>query len=132
MKEQTLALIKPDAIAKNYQGKIIDDILEAGFAIKAMRMLHLGKEDAERFYAVHKNKDFFGPLVAFMTGGPTIAMLLEKENAVEDFRELMGKTDPREAAPGTLRKKYAENMRRNAVHGSDSPQNAKKEIAFFF
>ncbi|MDZ7821116.1 MAG: nucleoside-diphosphate kinase [Candidatus Marinimicrobia bacterium] len=132
MKEQTLALIKPDAIAKRYEGKIIDNILKAGFEIKAMKMLHFDKAEAERFYAVHKEKDFFRPLVEFMTGGPVIAMLLEKENAIEDYRRLMGRTDPGKAASGTLRKEYGETTRRNAVHGSDSPENAKKEIAFFF
>ncbi len=132
MKEQTLALIKPDAIAKKYQGKIIDDILKAGFEIKAMKMLYLDNEKAKQFYAVHKGKDFYIPLVEFMTSGPTIVMLLEKENAVSDYRDLMGKTNPEKAAEGTLRKKYGETTRRNAVHGSDSTENAKKEIAFFF
>ncbi|MDZ7797673.1 MAG: nucleoside-diphosphate kinase [Candidatus Marinimicrobia bacterium] len=132
MKEQTLALIKPDAIAEKYQGKIIDDILNTGFEIKAMKMLYLDKEKARQFYAVHKGKDFYMPLVEFMTSGPTIVMLLEKENAVSDYRDLMGRTNPEKAAEGTLRKKYGETNRRNAVHGSDSTENAKKEIAFFF
>lgn len=131
-KEQTLALIKPDAMGKQLEGKIIDDILTAGFTIKAMRMLYLTESEARTFYAVHRNKEFYEPLVAFMTSGPIIAMILERENAVEAYRALMGKTDPAEAANGTLRKKYGENTRRNAVHGSDSPENAKKEIAFFF
>lgn len=132
MKEQTLALIKPDAIEKRYQGLIIHDILDAGFEIKAMRMLHLTQEQARAFYKVHEGKDFYEPLVAFMTSGSIIALLLEKDNAIMDYRKLMGKTDPESAKPGTLRHKYAETTRRNAVHGSDSPQNAKKEIAFFF
>lgn len=132
MEEQTLALIKPDAISKRYQGLIIHDILDAGFDIKAMKMLHLSKEEAEAFYEVHKGKDFYEPLVAFITSGSIIALHLEKENAIADYRALMGKTDPEIAAPGTLRHKYAETTRRNAVHGSDSPENAKKEIAFFF
>ncbi|MBN2781318.1 MAG: nucleoside-diphosphate kinase [Candidatus Marinimicrobia bacterium] len=132
MKEQTLALIKPDAIAKRYQGLIIHEILEAGFEIKAMKMLHLTEEGAKAFYAVHKEKEFYEPLVEFMTSGSIIAMILEKENAVADYRELMGPTDPGAAAEGTLRRKFAETTRRNAVHGSDSPDNAKKEIAFFF
>lgn len=131
-KEQTLALIKPDAIAKQLEGKIIDDILTAGFTIKAMRLLYLKEAEARDFYAVHRNKEFYEPLVAFMTSGPIIVMTLERENAVEAYRALMGKTDPAEAAEGTLRKKYGENTRRNAVHGSDSQENAKKEIAFFF
>lgn len=130
--EQTLALIKPDAMAKQLEGKIIDDILTAGFTIKAMRMLYFSESAARKFYAVHREKEFYEPLIAFMTSGPVIAMILEKENAVEAYRSLMGKTDPAAAAEGSLRKKYGENTRRNAVHGSDSPENAKKEIAFFF
>jgi nucleoside-diphosphate kinase len=132
MKEQTLALIKPDAIEKRYQGLIIHDILDAGFEIKAMKMLHLSQEQAKAFYKVHEGKDFYEPLVAFMTSGSIIALHLEKDNAIADYRKLMGKTDPEAAEPGTLRHKYAETTRRNAVHGSDSPENAKKEIAFFF
>ncbi|MDD3095583.1 MAG: nucleoside-diphosphate kinase [Candidatus Neomarinimicrobiota bacterium] len=130
--EQTLALIKPDAMEKKLQGKIIDDILNAGFTIKTMKMLQLSKEKARKFYAVHQGKEFYAPLVAFMTSGPVIALLLEKVNAIEDYRNLMGKTDPAEAVKGSLREKYGESTRRNAVHGSDSPENAKKEIAFFF
>lgn len=130
--EQTLALIKPDAMEKKLQGKIIDDILSDGFTIKAMKMLQLSREEARRFYAVHQGKEFYEPLVAFMTGGPVIALILEKDHAIEDYRRLMGKTDPREAEAGSLRAKYGETTRRNAVHGSDSPENAKKEIAFFF
>jgi len=132
MKEQTLALIKPDAISNRYQGLIIHDILDAGFDIKAMKMLHLSQEEAKAFYQVHEGKDFYEPLVAFMTSGSIIALHLEKENAIADYRALMGKTDPEIADEGTLRHKYAETTRRNAVHGSDSPENAKKEIAFFF
>jgi nucleoside-diphosphate kinase len=131
-KEQTLALIKPDAMAKQLEGKIIDDILTAGFTIKAMRMLQLSETEAKAFYAAHKEKEFYEPLVAFMASGPIIVMILEKENAVEDYRKLMGKTDPAKATEGSLRKKYGETIRRNAVHGSDSPGNVKKEIAFFF
>lgn len=130
--EQTLALIKPDAMGKKLQGKIIDDMLSAGFTIKAMKMHQLSREEARKFYAVHQGKEFYEPLIAFMTGGPVIALLLEKENAIEDYRKLMGKTDPLEAEAGSLRAKYGETTRRNAVHGSDSPENAKKEIAFFF
>lgn len=132
MKEQTLAMIKPDAIEKKYQGLIIHDILDAGFEIKAMKMLHLSQDQAKAFYSVHKGKDFYEPLVEFMTSGSIIALLLEKDNAIQDYRALMGSTDPENAAIGSLRKKYAETTRRNAVHGSDSFENAKKEIAFFF
>lgn len=132
MKEQTLAMIKPDAIEKKYQGLIINDILNAGFDIKAMKMLQLSEDQAKVFYSDHKSKDFYEPLVAFITSGPIIALLLEKDNAIEDYRTLIGKTDPKNAAEGTIRKKYAESKRRNAVHGADSPKNAKKEIAFLF
>jgi len=132
MKEQTLAMIKPDAIEKRYQGLIINDILNAGFEIRAMRMLQLTQDQAEAFYAVHKGRDFYEPLVKFMTSGSIIALHLEKENAITDYRTLMGATNSPDAAEGTLRNKYGENNRRNAVHGSDSPENAKKEIAFFF
>ncbi|MFA6617704.1 MAG: nucleoside-diphosphate kinase [Candidatus Neomarinimicrobiota bacterium] len=132
MKEQTLAMIKPDAIEKKYQGLIIQEILDAGFEIKAIKMLQLSKDQARAFYSAHKDKEFYEPLVAFINSGPIIALLLEKDNAIEDYRTLMGKTDPEKAAEGTIRKKYAETIRRNAVHGSDSPENAKKEIAFFF
>ncbi|MBW6457887.1 MAG: nucleoside-diphosphate kinase [FCB group bacterium] len=132
MKEQTLALIKPDAVQKRSYGRIIQDILQAGFDIVGMNMLQLSREKAESFYAVHKEKEFYGPLVEFMISGPVIALVLEKGNAVAEFRVLMGKTDAALAEEGTLRHKYGENNRRNAVHGSDSPENAKKEIAFFF
>jgi nucleoside-diphosphate kinase len=132
MKEQTLALIKPDAVQKRSFGLIIHDILEAGYDIHALKMLQLSRDMAEAFYAVHKEKEFYAPLVDFMISGPVIALVLEKEHAVADLRELMGKTDARLAEKGTLRQKYGENNRRNAIHGSDSPENAKKEIAFFF
>ncbi|MCK4812377.1 MAG: nucleoside-diphosphate kinase [Candidatus Marinimicrobia bacterium] len=132
MKEQTLALIKPDAIAKRYQGLIIHDILEAEFEIKAMKMLYFTKDQAQSFYIVHKEKDFYEPLIKFMTSGSIIALLLEKDNAIADYRKLIGNIDMKLAAEGTLRKKYAESTRHNAVHGSDNSENAKKEIAFFF
>lgn len=128
----TLAIIKPDAVSKNYQGKIIDRYLEAGFKIKAMKMVHLTKESAAGFYEVHKDKGFFGDLLNFMTSGPCIPMVLEKENAVEDYRKLIGATNPDNADEGTIRKLFAENIERNAVHGSDSDENALKEAAHFF
>ena len=132
MKEQTLALIKPDAVEKRSFGLIIHDILEAGFDIPQMKMFKLSREKADSFYSVHREKEFFAPLIEFMISGPVIALVLEKEHAIADFRELMGKTDAALAAEGTLRHKYGVNGRRNALHGSDSPANAKKEIAFFF
>lgn len=132
MNDLTLALIKPDATEKRLTGKIIDMILENGFEIKAMKMLRLSRDKAEAFYDVHREREFFAPLVAFMCSAPIVALVLKKENAVSDYRSLIGTTDPETAAEGTVRKLYAETVRRNAVHGSDSDENAKKEIAFFF
>ncbi len=128
----TLAIIKPDAIRNNYQGKIIDHILDKGFRIRACQLTQLTKQDAQQFYAVHKDKPFFNDLVDFMTSGPCVPMVVEHENAVDYFRETIGATNPEEAEPGTIRKLYAESLQNNAVHGSDSPVNAEKEIAFFF
>ncbi len=130
--ERTLGLIKPDAIAAGYTGKILDHILQAGFHLKALKMLQLSRSQAEAFYAVHRERPFFADLVEFMTSGPIVAFVIEKENAVAAYRELMGATDPKKAAPGTLRALYGQNIERNAVHGSDSPENARREIAFFF
>ncbi len=131
-KEITLAIIKPNATEKKATGKIIDMILGAGFNIKGMKMLHLTKKDAERFYEVHKERPFFNDLTDFMSSGPIVVMALEKENAVEDYRKLIGATNPAEAAEGTVRKLFGENIERNAVHGSDSPENGIKEVGFFF
>ena len=131
-KEITLAIIKPNATEKKATGKIIDMILEAGFEIKAMKMLHLTKKEAEGFYEVHKDKPFFNDLTDFMSSGPIVVMALEKENAVEDYRKLIGATNPVEAAEGTVRKLFGENIERNAVHGSDSPENGIKEVGYFF
>jgi nucleoside-diphosphate kinase len=130
--ERTLGLIKPDAIAAGYTGKILDHILQAGFRIVGLRLLHLSRVQAEAFYAVHRERPFFRSLVEFMSSGPVVAFVLEKENAIAAYRELMGATDPAKAAPGTLRALFAQNIERNAVHGSDSPENARREIAFFF
>lgn len=130
--ERTLGLIKPDAIAAGYTGKIIDHILQAGFHIRGLKMLHMTRTQAEAFYAVHRERPFFADLVNFMTSGPVIAFVLEKKEAVSAYRELMGATDPAKAAPGTIRALYGQNIERNAVHGSDSPENARREIAFFF
>lgn len=130
--ERTLGLIKPDALEAGLAGRILDDILQAGFRLVALRMLTLTRAQAEAFYAAHQNKPFFDSLVRFMTSGPIIAFVLEKEEAIEAYRTLMGATNPAQAAPGTLRAKYAQSIERNAVHGSDSPEAAEREIAFFF
>lgn len=125
-------MVKPDAFGKGFTGGIIDQILGAGYKIKAMKALQLTKESASEFYAVHKERPFYGELVEFMSSGPIIAAILEKENAVADFRTLIGATNPANAAEGTIRKKYASSMGENAVHGSDSDENAKIEGDFFF
>ncbi len=132
MSNRTLAILKPDSVQKNYVGQIITKITEAGFKIKAIKMIHLSKSSAEGFYEVHKERGFYGELVDYMTSGPCIPIALEKENAVADFRKLIGATDPAEAAEGTIRKLYAANKAENAVHGSDSDENAAKEILHFF
>jgi len=132
LSNKTLAIIKPDAVANGYSGAIIDIIIKAGFKIRAMRMVQLTKSSAEGFYAVHKERPFFGELVEYMTSGPCIPIALEKTNAVEDYRKIIGATDPAKADEGTIRKLYAKDIQSNAVHGSDSDDNAKKEIAHFF
>lgn len=125
-------MLKPDAIENGHMGKIIDMIIEAGFAIKAMKYTRLSEEQAKKFYEVHAERPFYGELVEYMTSGPIVAAILEKENAVADFRALIGATDPAEAAEGTIRSKYAESKGRNAVHGSDSDENAEIEGKFHF
>ncbi|RMF50300.1 MAG: nucleoside-diphosphate kinase [Bacteroidetes bacterium] len=130
--ERTLGLIKPDAMAQGLLGKILDHILRAGFRLVGLKLLKLTREQAEAFYSVHRERPFFPSLVEFMTSGPVVAFVLEKENAIADYRTLMGATDPAKAAPGTLRALFGQNVERNAVHGSDSPENAQREIAFFF
>ncbi|WP_456323221.1 nucleoside-diphosphate kinase [Hydrogenimonas sp.] len=130
--ERTLSIIKPDAVKKNVIGKIIDRFESNGLRIAGMKKLQLSEQDAAAFYAVHKGRPFFGELVEFMTSGPVVVMVLEGENAVAKNRELMGATNPKEAAPGTIRADFAESIDANAVHGSDSLENAKIEIAFFF
>lgn len=132
MSNRTLAILKPDSVQKKYIGQIITKITEAGFKIKAIKMIHLSKSSAEGFYEVHKERSFYRELVDYMTSGPCIPIALEKENAVADFRKLIGATDPVEAAEGTIRKLYAANKAENAVHGSDSDENAAKEILHFF
>ncbi len=130
--ERTLAILKPDCLRKNIIGKVISRITEAGFDIIALKHVRLTPETAGGFYEVHRARPFFNDLVVFMSSGPCIPMALEKENAVEDFRKLIGATDPREAAAGTIRKEFADNKQENIVHGSDSPENAEIEIGFFF
>jgi len=129
---KTFTMIKPEAVAAGHSGKIIDMIIAAGFKINAMKLTRLSKERAGEFYEVHKERPFYGELVAYMSGGPIVAMALEKDNAVADFRKLIGATDPSEAAEGTIRKKFAKSKGENAVHGSDSDENAALEIAFHF
>lgn len=130
--ERTLAIIKPDAVAAGKAGKIISMIEEAGFRILAMRMQKLTRAEAEGFYAVHRGKPFFEELVAFMTEGPVILMALEREDAIAKWREVMGATDPKNAAPGTVRALYGTDIGRNASHGSDAPETAAFEVAWFF
>lgn len=129
---RTFTMLKPDALENGYTGKIIDMIINAGFTIKAMKLTRLSEERAKEFYAVHAERPFYGELVEYMSSGPIVAAILEKDNAVEDFRKLIGATDPAEAAEGTIRKYYAESKGRNAVHGSDSDENAAIECAFHF
>lgn len=125
-------MIKPDAVEAENIGNIINMITEAGFKVKAMKLTRLNQSEAETFYAVHNERPFFGELVEYMTSGPIVAAILEKDNAVEDFRKLIGATDPAEAADGTIRKLYAESKAKNAVHGSDSDENAEIESNFHF
>lgn len=132
MAEYTLTIIKPDAVAANKVGAILNRLEESGFRIRAMKMVHLTTEDAEAFYDVHRERPFFGSLVEFMTSGPCVPVALEGENAVPRLREVMGATDPSKADEGTIRKDFASSIERNAIHGSDSPENAKRELAFFF
>ena len=129
---KTFTMIKPDAVEKNNIGGILAMINDAGFRIQAMKYTQLNKNAAGKFYAVHKERPFYGELVEFMSSGPIVAAILKKENAVEDFRKLIGATNPAEAEEGTIRKKYAESMGKNAVHGSDSDENAEIESNFFF
>jgi nucleoside-diphosphate kinase len=128
---QTLAIIKPDAVGAGKAGKVLAHLETAGFEVKALRLLSLSREQAGAFYAVHRERPFYEELVEFMTSGPVIPMVLEADDAVAKLREAIGATDPAEAAPGTVRKLYAESKGRNAIHASDSDENARGEIAFF-
>ncbi len=132
MTNRTFTMIKPDATGKGYTGAILDQIIKAGFSIKAMKWTRLSKEKAGEFYAVHKERPFYGELVDFMSSGNIVAAILEKENAVAEFRTLIGATNPAQAEEGTIRKNFAASIGENAVHGSDSDENAEIEGNFFF
>jgi nucleoside-diphosphate kinase len=130
--ERTFSIVKPDAVAAGHTGGILAMIQEAGFKIIGLRMTQLAPEQAQAFYAVHRERPFFGGLVKFMTEGPIVVMALEREDAVKKLREVMGATNPANAAEGTIRKRFATDIERNAIHGSDAPETAAAELAFFF
>ena len=130
--QRTLAIIKPDAVERQLTGAIIQRIESAGFHVRAMRRLHLSQQQAEGFYAVHRERPFFDSLTAFMSSGPAVVMVLEAPDAIKQWRTLMGATDPAKADPGTLRKEFAQSIERNATHGSDAPETAAYEIGYFF
>ena len=130
--EQTLAIIKPDAVAARYAGRIIQRIEEAGFQIRAMRLLRLSQTEAEGFYAVHRQRPFFKSLTSFMASGPVVVLALEAEDAIKKWRALMGATDPAKADGGTLRKEFGASIENNATHGSDAPETAAFELGYFF
>ncbi len=132
MSERTLAIIKPDAVDRRVAGRIIQRIEDAGFQIRAMKRLHLTRNQAQGFYAVHRERPFFGSLTEFMSSGPSIVMVLEAPGAIKKWRTLMGATDPAKADPGTIRKEFAQSIERNATHGSDAPETAAFEIGYFF
>jgi nucleoside-diphosphate kinase len=132
MAERTLAIIKPDAVKARYTGKIIQRIEEAGFTIRAMRLLNLSTQEAEGFYAVHRERPFFGSLTAFMSSGPAVVIALEAPDAIRKWRTLMGATDPAKADAGTLRKEFGASIEHNATHGSDAPETAAFELGYFF
>jgi nucleoside-diphosphate kinase len=132
MSNKTFTMIKPDATSKGYTGAILDQIIKAGFSVKAMKWIHLSPTQAGTFYEVHKERPFYQELVDFMSSGPIVAAILEKDNAVADFRTLIGATNPAQAEEGTIRKKFAASIGENAVHGSDSDENAAIEGNFFF
>lgn len=129
---RTFTMIKPDAVANGHTGAILDDIIKDGFKIVALKQVHLNSDIAGKFYAIHKERPFYNDLVKFMSSGPIVAAILEKENAVESFRKLIGATDPTKAEAGTIRNKYAKSIDANAIHGSDSNENAQLEGYFFF
>jgi nucleoside-diphosphate kinase len=130
--ERTLTIIKPDAVGRGLVGKILARIEDQGFRICALKLVHLTRQAAEAFYKVHAERPFYESLTTYMSSGPVVPMLLERDNAIQSLRDLMGATDPQQAAPGTIRRDYGENIERNAIHGSDAPETAAVEIAFFF
>jgi nucleoside-diphosphate kinase len=130
--ERTLAILKPDCVKKNLQGEVLSRIQKAGFKVLGLKQLRLTKETAGAFYAVHKGKPFYDGLVEFMSSGPCVPIALQRENAVAEFRKLIGATDPKEAVEGTIRKQFADNKGENIVHGSDTPENGRIEVAFFY
>jgi nucleoside-diphosphate kinase len=130
--EQTLAIIKPDAVSRGLVGKILARIEEQGFRVRALKLVHLSQQAAQQFYQVHAERSFYASLTTYMSSGPVVPMLLERDNAIQSLRDLMGATDPQQAAPGTIRRDYGENIERNAIHGSDAAATAAVEIAFFF
>lgn len=130
--ERTLSIIKPDGVQKNLIGEVLRRFEKAGLRIVAIKMLRLTKQQAEEFYAVHRGKPFFDPLVTYVTSGPVVVSVLEGENAIRKNREIMGATDPKKAAPGTIRRDFADSIDANIIHGSDGPETAKTEIRFFF
>ncbi len=130
--QKTFAIIKPDAVAQGHAGAILAEIEKAGFKVAALKMMQLSKDQAEGFYAVHRERPFFNDLVAFMTEGPVIAMILQKDGAIKAWRDLMGATNPEQAVEGTIRKRFATNIERNAVHGSDAEETAAFETRYFF
>jgi nucleoside-diphosphate kinase len=130
--EQTFAIIKPDAVKAGHTGSILNMIEKSGFRIRGMKMIRMTKQQAEGFYEIHRERPFYGSLVTFMSEGPVVVMALEREDAIKHWRELMGATNPEKAAEGTIRKKFAASIERNAVHGSDAPETAAVEIPYFF
>lgn len=132
MPERTFAIVKPDAVKAGYTGRILSRVEEQGFTIRAMRMVHLSKRDAEGFYAVHRERPFFGSLTDFMSSGPCVVLCLEAPDAIRKWRTVMGATDPGKANPGTLRKEFGASIENNATHGSDAPETAAFELGYFF
>jgi nucleoside-diphosphate kinase len=130
--ERTLTIIKPDAVQRNLTGKILARLEDEGFVVLGMEMVYMSKSDAERFYAVHRDRPFFNDLTTFMSSGPVVPMVLQRQNAIETLRQLMGATNPAEAAEGTIRKEFALDIEKNSIHGSDSSESAATEIPFFF
>jgi nucleoside-diphosphate kinase len=130
--ERTLTIIKPDAVQRNLTGKILSRLEDEGFVVLGIKMVHLSKSDAERFYAVHRERPFFNDLTTFMSSGPAVPMVLQRQNAIETLRQVMGATNPAEAAEGTIRKEFALDIEKNSIHGSDSSESAATEIPFFF